>query len=78
MGRVNNLLCALAHTGCTCVLLARSDAGLLHLLRGGIDLLLGLLHGFLALLHLLLLERRSGGGGTGGFNTATGQGGRCG
>lgn len=56
-------------------LLARAGAALLHLLRGGVDLLLGLLHGFLTLLHFLLLERRGGGGGAGSFEAAAREGG---
>src|SRR6266496_4587586 len=52
-------------------------AGLLRalprLLHGLADLLLGLLHGFLALLDFLFLEGGGGGRGAGGFEAAAGE-----
>src|SRR5689334_18299481 len=47
---------------------------LLHLLHGAVDLLLRALHGLLAFLQLLLLERSGGGRGAGGFDAAAGEG----
>ena len=52
-------------------LLACRIRALLHLLYCAVDLLLGLLHGLLRLLDLLLLDRGGGGGGARGFDAAT-------